>query len=560
MAAKRFFTTASCLMVLSLLLASCAPAAPTPKPTAAPSKAETPAAKSPAAPSAPSPTPKSAAPRYGGTLIVASRHKIPHFDMHQEVTTGIVLPLAATYNTILQPDPMDETKLIGDLAKSWDVSPDGLMYTIRLNEGVKFHDGKPLTSQDVKFNLDRIAFPPRGMVSSRKALYQAVDKIEAPDPLTVKITLKNPQGSFLQILAFEETFIFASHVIKEKGDMKKDVMGSGPFKLASYMPDVSFKMQKNADYFIKGRPYLDGITTYIVVDEMARFAALRTKQVLMVPLVAGPTGAQARELQKAEPRLVVQERLTPNVTTMVFNTEKEPWSDLRVRQAVNLVIDREAGAKVIRAGDYFPGYGYMLPGSPWALPEKELMAMPGFRKPKDQDIAEAKKLLAEAGHPQGFKTTLLTSTTIHAKEAGEFSKDQLAKIGISADVQIVETTALTDRMFKGTFEVTCFAAAAGLEDPDSLLGEFYLSGSSQNYGRWSNKEFDRLFAAQSSALDVAKRKEIVWEMQRIAHREAPRIIFTWARWRAIWWDELKDWIPGSSVKRNHKFQDVWLSR
>ncbi|MBI2909531.1 MAG: ABC transporter substrate-binding protein [Chloroflexi bacterium] len=548
---------------LGLLTASCAPAAPPtgPAPTTAPPKVETPATRPAAAPAL-SPTPKPSAdqPRYGGTLVMASRHKIPHFDMHQEVTTGIILPLAPTYSNLLQPDPRDENRIIGDLARSWEISPDGRVYTLRLNEGVKFHDGKPLTSEDVKFNLDRVAFPPRGMVSSRKALFQAVEKIEAPDPLTARITLKNPQGSFLQILAFEETFIFASHVLKQKGDMKKDVMGSGPFKFASYTPDVSFKSVKNPDYFIKGRPYLDGIAIYIVVDEMARFAALRTKQVLMVPLVAGPTGAQAREMQKAEPKLVVQDRLAPNVTTMIFNTEKEPWNDIRVRQAVNLAIDREAGAKVIRAGDYFPGYGYMLPGSPWALPESELMALPGFRKPKDPDVAEARKLLAEAGHPQGFKTTVLTSTTVHAKEAGEFSKSELAKIGITADMQLVDTTTITDRMFKGSFEVSVFADSAGLEDPDSLLGEFYLASSPKNYGRWSNAELERLFAVQNSALDANKRKEAVWEMQRIVHREAPRIIFTWAKWRAIWWDEIKDWIPGSSVKRNHKFQDVWLAR
>ncbi|MBI2906830.1 MAG: ABC transporter substrate-binding protein [Chloroflexi bacterium] len=554
---KGLFAIASCFTFLGFFVASCAPAA---LPPASPKGATQVATAAPAAAPAPSTKPAAGQPKYGGVLARGSRHPIPHFDAHQESSGAIQFPLSSVYSILVQNDPRDEDRIIGDLARSWDISPDGLVYAFLLNEGVKFHNGRTLTSQDVKFNLDRVIFPPKGVLSPRKELYQAVVKIDDPEPLTLKITLKNQQASFLQLLALEENFVFAPEVVKQKGDMKQDAVGTGPFKFQSYIPGVSFKVQKNADYFIKGRPYLDGIVTYILVDETARFAALRTKQIQMVPLTAGPTGSQAEELRKREPRLVAEAKLMPNNTGLNFNTKIDPWNDVRVRRAVNLAIDREAAAKVVRAGSYNAGYGYTLPGSVWALPEQELTSMAGFRKPKDQDVAEARRLLAEAGYSDGFKTTLMTSTTIQAKEAAEFSKDQLARLGISGEIQVFEIAVTRERLYRGAFQISVVADASPHLDPDVLLGEYYITDSAKNYGRWSNPKFDELYLAQSMAKEPAKRREIIWEMQRIIHRESPRIIITWTKYWAVWWDEMKDWFPQSSVKGGHKFQDVWLAR
>ncbi|MBI2910133.1 MAG: hypothetical protein HYX92_21030 [Chloroflexi bacterium] len=560
MTRKLSFSFISLAAVIGLL-AGCAPAAAPPASPKQPAQAPAGAPTAPAA-GAPQATPKPAAEqsRYGGTLTTTSRLAVPHFDMHQDTTIAMQLPLTSAYSMLVQNDPKDEDKVIGDLANKWDVSPDSLTYTFRLHEGVKFHDGASLTSADVKFNLDRIIFPPTGMLSARKELYRAVDKIEAPDPLTVKITLKSPQASFLQLMALPFNYVFAPEVIKRKGDMKRDVMGSGPFKFQSYTEGVSFKVVKNPSYFMKGRPYLDGITFYIVLDEMSRISALRTKQVLLLPLAAELTAIQAKALKEAEPKLIVQDRTQTSMTSFIPNTQVAPWSDVRVRKAVSTLLDREAGGKVVRAGSHFPGYGYVLPGSPWALPEKELMSMPGFRKPKDQDVAEAKKLLADAGFAQGFKTAIMTSSSIHAKEAAEFSKDQLTKLGVTAEVQVLELTVSKERLFKGAFEAAVFADASGHDDPDVILGEYYLTGTAKNYGKWSSPRFDQLYQLQSAMLDAAKRKESLWEMQRIIHSEAPRSVITWGGRRAVWWPGFRDWSPGKSVYTNHKFEDVWIAR
>ncbi|MBI2910152.1 MAG: ABC transporter substrate-binding protein [Chloroflexi bacterium] len=553
---------ASCLTSLGLFIISCAQPAP---PTSL--SKTTPPAKAPVAetlaprPVAPTSTPRPTAeqPKYGGTLLLVNKTEPYHFDLHQESAVGVVFPLAPAYNLVVQNDPMDDTKIIGDLAKTWEVSADGLTYTFHINEGVKFHDGTLLTSKDIKYNLDRIVSPPKGTVSLRKELFRALERIETTDPATLKATLKYPQASFLQLLALPYNVVFAPSVIEKKGDMKKDVMGTGPFKFSNYVDRVSFSVKRNPDYFINGRPYLDGITVYMVFDDRTRMAAWQTKRVHALPLSADMTPAAATELKRSEPGSVMYERAVPGVASIVPNTRAKPWDDVRVRQALNLAMDRELGGKVIRGG-YFPGYGYTTPGGKWSLPEKELMAMPGYRKPKDQDIAEARRLLAEAGYPEGLRFKLSSSRQPHHAETAEFSKDQLARIGITVDIQFVDQAVNRQVLLEGKFEVTVSGDASAVDDPDILLGEGFLTGSPKNWGFWSNSKFDALYEEQTKTMDTQKRLELVWEMQRLLHREGPRIIIAWAKRFAVMWPEVRDWLPARSHFLNNKFQDVWLAK
>ncbi|MBI2908487.1 MAG: ABC transporter substrate-binding protein [Chloroflexi bacterium] len=553
---RRSFPALSVLAVLAFLV-SCAPAAPvsTSKPPPA-SPAAQPVSKG-AQPTATSKVVDQ--PKYGGTLVIANKIEPRSFDMHQDTSIGMQLPLAPAYNMVVQNDPQDETKIIGDLAKSWEVSADGLTYTFRLHEGVKFHDGNPLRAEDVKFNLDRIIFPPQNFLSARKELFRPVARVEAPDALTAKVVLKYPQPSFLQLMAMPFNFIFSPEVVKRKGDMKRDVVGTGPFKFSSYVDRISFSVKKNPDYFVKGRPYLDGITMYVIFDEMTRLAALRTRQLNMLPLSGEVTPTEAVELKRRHPELIVHERANPGLTALVPNIRIKPWGDVRVRQAINLAVDREAAGKVVRGG-YFPGYGYMLPGGPWSLPETELMSLPGFRQPKDADIAEARKLLAQAGYPEGFKTTMMANVQAHERETSQVAKDQLAKIGIVAEISVVDSAVAKDRKFEGKFDLLSVADASAADDPDILLGEYYLTGSPKNWGAWSSKKYDEIYAEQSRTMDARKRLELVWDLQRLLHQEAPRSIVTWSRRFGVLWPEVKDWVPGKSLYLNHKFQDVWLNK
>ncbi|MDP2953064.1 MAG: ABC transporter substrate-binding protein, partial [Chloroflexota bacterium] len=408
-----FLAALSFLTILGLGVLSCGPAVaptappaakPTPVPTAAfqlvPSP--TPEAARPAPSPSPTlapqlgPTPAAPAtageqPKYGGVLKRNLQEGPGRLDMHQSVSYRDSQPLAAIYNLLVKIDAGDATKVIPDLAQSWEVSSDGKVYTFRLAQGVQWHDGQPLTSADVKASFDRIVFPPKGVFSPRQAYYAALDKIEAPDAQTVKFTLKRPQPSFVFMLAVPFSVIYPKHLLDKQVDLMLSPMGTGPFRFKEHIRGVSFTIEKNPNYFKKGRPYLDGMIGYVIPDPGASEAALKTKQVDMIA-PGHPTLAPAvrAAIKSAFPEIVVKVQPVVVLNSFIPNFEKKPWSDIRVRKAVMLTTDQRAAIDVAKLGDAAKG-GFMSPG-PWSIPLPELEKLPGFGKPTEQDLAQAKKL------------------------------------------------------------------------------------------------------------------------------------------------------------------------
>jgi peptide/nickel transport system substrate-binding protein len=211
-------------------------------------------------------TPAGETPKYGGVLTQDTFADPPHFDLHQSETITALLPLAPCYSRLIQPDPFDVDKLIPDLAERWDISKDGKVYTFHLRRGVKFHHGKPLAAEDVKASWDRIISPPKGVFSVRKLIFEAIGGIEAPDAQTVRFVLKRPNWSLLTNMAHGWNVIFPKDILDAKGDMKRDVVGTGPFKFKQYVRGVSLEVERNPDYHVKGRPYLDGVKTFFIPD------------------------------------------------------------------------------------------------------------------------------------------------------------------------------------------------------------------------------------------------------------------------------------------------------
>ncbi|MFH1486038.1 MAG: ABC transporter substrate-binding protein [Chloroflexota bacterium] len=561
-----------CLTVLGLVLASCAPAVaptPTPKPAAPGAPAAKPATPKPAAPAAkpatpapaaPAPTPKPAAekPSYGGVLNISHTGDTPTYDLHQESSIISLAVLSLAYNMLIQYDPLEHTKIVADLAEKWEVSKDGLLYTFNLRKDVKWHDDKPFTSADAKFSLDRMIFPPKGVRAPRQPHFLAVDRFEAPDPHTVKVYMKYPSASFIPMLATGWMVICPKHVIEEKGDMKKVVMGTGPFKEKRITAGTSYEWQKNPDYFMKGRPYLDGITFYVVKDRGTRFAAFRTGQVLIYGIGETMTVTQAKLVERDMPNARVETFMAYNTHDFDMNCTKPPFNDVRVRQAVSMAVDRQAAVQVLAEGDAVVG-PHMPPGGLWALPNEELLNMPGFRQPKDADRAQAKKLLAEAGYPGGLKTTLMVKS--REPEVAEFMQAQLATIGIDATIDIRETGDWTQRAVKGMHDAVPLRISLKLDDPEDI-GRYHLTSAigGQNYAHFSSKEIDDLFVKQSQAMDPAERKKITWELQRKLIEQAPKLKLDWFYYKKGIRKEVRDYKPGPGNYCNNKWEVVWLSK
>jgi len=508
----------------------------------------------------PGPTPAHAAeqPRYGGIPAMWTQGDPPNFDLHQTSTFMTNWAVAPCYNQLVQFDALDPTTIIPDLADRWAMAQDGMSYTFWLHKGVKFHDGKLCTSADVKASLDRVREPPAGMVSPRAGAFAVVEAIDTPDDYTVTFRLSRPYPSLLPNLAQGWMAIYPKHVLEREGDMKKVVVGSGPFRLKKYTRGVSIELEKNPDYFVKGRPYLDGITLYIIPDFGTGYAAFRTRRLLLMSFAQESLAHQAAA--ELGTQVVIQK--VPGLSfrpVFNMNTARKPWDDVRVRQAVSLAIDRGAAIKVITDGEGSVG-GLMPPSGQWALPIEELRQIPGYGTNKEADRTRARQLLAEAGYPNGFKAAMLTRMGTQFERISVFLKAELAKIGIDAALDVKETAAAYDVLNARAFDAAPWGTAVALDDPDAVFSEHYTCNAVRNYSQLCLPEVDALFDRQSKTLDPEARKRLVHEMERQALLGFGRIV---THWRTVFlghWPEVRNYRLHPSLYNNQRFQDVWLAR
>src|SRR6266700_52984 len=307
-------------------------------------------------------------PRSGGELVFVVPSEPPSYDAHQEDTFGVIHPMAPLYSTLLRVDPVDKTgtRPVGDLAESWTVSKDGMTYTFKIRHGVKFHDGSVLTSKDIKASYDKIVFPPAGMKSLRKEAYEAIEVVEAPDPSTVRFRLKRPESSLLLNLASPWNWIYKADLLaKDIHWYEKNVMGTGAFTFVEHVKGSHMVGKKNPDYWDKGKPYLDGYRAIFISSSSAQVAAVRGER---API-------QFRSFSPAE----------------------------RVRRALSLALDRYEGSKALSKITLVKDVaGIQVPGTPYATPPAELEKLAGYGHDIAANRAEAKRLLREAGVPDGF--------------------------------------------------------------------------------------------------------------------------------------------------------------
>lgn len=544
------------LCILSLLFAGCAPAAVAP--TAA--KAESPAAKVTAAPAAPSPTAKPTAdqPQYGGVVVRLQTREVAGFDVQREQAADASSTLFNVYQGLVRVHPLDHQTIVAELAQSWQISPDGKTYTFKFHPGIKWHDGQPLTMDDVKYSLDRMHKPKEfNTVAPRSSLLAVMDKAEVVGPDSVAVTTQYPSASFLLNLATGWVAIEPKNIILAKGDMRRDLIGTGPFKLKEFNASVSLDLARNPDYYIKGLPYLDGIKFYLVKDGATRFSAFRTGKAQITSSGSGSLSPLEADLVRKEmaDKAVVYEHDAQTRYAITPNAQKAPWNDVRVRKAMDLAFDRQAAIKVNGKGNI--GGVYV---SPWGMKLDELAKLPGYRQPKDADVAEAKKLLADAGFPNGLKTTLLARPGGAVERQAVVAKDQLAKIGIEAELVLVEMVTFQERLDRRAFDLFSYNQTDNTGDPDETLFTYYATGGSRNFGDYSDKALDDLIQKQSRTLEEAARKTILADIEKKLMDQVPMVICFWDVLHAGAWKEVRDFKPGPGIHPWGKLDMAWLAK
>ncbi len=411
------------------------------------------------------------APKRGGILTyMIPADAPPSFDGHREGTFATLQSMAPFYSVLIRinpENPSSTTDFVCDLCTAMpQPTDDGRTYTFKIRDGVKFHDGSPLTAADVAASWEHIIHPPKDVISPRQNWYAMVDTVTAPDPSTVVFHLKFATSAFLPALADPFTFVYQKAKLDQDPRWyEKNVLGSGPFKFVEYQTGQAVKGARNPDYYHKGLPYLDGFTAIFADKQAVRVDAIRADRAAME--FRGLPPAARDELKKAlGDKLDVQESDWNCGSIVIPNHKHKPFDDARVRRALSLAIDRWNGAPALakiaivrRVG------GIVFPGSPLAANKQELEQIAGFWPDIEKSRAEARQLLKEAG-AEGLSFELLNRGVDQPyKYVGTWLIDQWSKIGLHVTQRVMPTGPELDAMRSGNFQIVLQANCHGVPNP-----------------------------------------------------------------------------------------------
>jgi peptide/nickel transport system substrate-binding protein len=458
-------------------------------------------------------------PKYGGTLVMV--HTDPGV-MNPILEAGWPHFPRMSFNGLIDYDP--QGNIVPGLATSWEVADDSLIYTFQLRKDVKWHDGKPLAAEDVKFTFEKILDP---QIGSRLNLYfQAIEEIQVPSPSTVVFRLKQPDPVFLANLW---SGIIPKH-IWEKEDFAKsqyNVMpvGSGPWKVKEWVRGDHMTFEANLDYF-QGRPPLDRIVMKVIPDATVAFAALEKGDVHYFPFkgVVGGPPYQLVDRLKQHPNLEAKVYETSSMQRLFFRNDKPPFNDVKVRQAIAHAINKQFIIQKLLFG-----YGQVSHSEiPPAMKEAHNPKVPQY----EYDVAKANQLLDEAGYRRGpdgvrFRTRIYGTPGVRAIMS-EILKEQLKAVGIVADLVVNEWTTYYNaiRQTRDIDGIFTIFSLPSIPDPTTEAPRYHskeIRPAGFNYLFYSNPRVDAIIEEAQRILDRDKRVQLFHEYQEILARDVPMI-------------------------------------
>ncbi|HSB68933.1 MAG TPA: glutathione ABC transporter substrate-binding protein [Candidatus Methylomirabilis sp.] len=418
----------------------------------------------------------------------------------------------------------EKMEQIPQLAERWDASPDARVYTFHLRKGVKFHDGTPFNAAAVKANFDRVRNPDNKL--RRYTLYKIISQIDVIDDSTVRFTLSEPFGAMIATFAHPAGGINSPAAVQKYGaDYGKNPVGTGPYKFQEWVPNDHITMVKNPDYWDKANAAkVDKIIVKPVPEEGTRIAMLQkgdAQFINFVPYIQAETVKADRNLSLASTEAIY-------TFWVAMNAQKKPFSDVRVRQAMNYAIDKEAVIKAVLRGQGKPADSPLAPRV-WGYTSV---------KTYPHDLAKAKALLAEAGYPTGFKAVLRGGVQTDAKDAMVAIQGQLKQVGVEVEVLALPAAALSAERFKpleenkGEMDFAGWSPSTGDADWGirPLLTKDNWPPTNFTIGFYTNPKVEEAIKAGLQTADPAKRK--------VAYAEAQRVIMDDCPWIFLWVNNL----------------------
>ena len=454
--------------------------------------------------------------------------------------------------------------IIGELAEKWSWQDNYRNLVFFLRKGVKWHDGQPFTSKDVKFTFDMLReapdAPAKLRINPRKDWYANIEAIETPDTHTAVFRLKKPQPSLLLMLASGYTPVYAAHV--PPAEYRTNCVGTGPFKLKEWRKGEYVEFVKNPDYFVKGRPHLDGLKYFVIVERGTRQAAIQAGK-LDVSFPGETTKTAAEQLKKAVPQLVITPFSQNVADNIIMNIKKPPFDNLKVRLAVSHAIDRRALIQAVHQGGAVVGAALApKPWGFWGLAEKDLLGLPGYGAKAAEEKALARKLVAEAGfsREKPLKVEIVTRAIAVYVDMASFVINELKQVGIEATLKQIETAQWHAMATRGDYQIGANLTGVGPDDPDANYYENYACGSPRNYSQYCNEEVMKMFDAQSQELDPKKRLALNAAIQKKLEADAARPILDWKLDYFTVWPHVKNLIPHQSIYNFGRMQEVWSDK
>ncbi|HEY1296743.1 MAG TPA: ABC transporter substrate-binding protein [Chloroflexota bacterium] len=528
MLTKRFSTTLSVILLATVVACARAPESPptsAPAPTsaaaAAPTTAKPATTSVPAAAAAPTsapapttapaaaaaPTNAAATKPAGGDIVVGKDQEAPGLDPAKNPAQAATRVFDLMYSRLTRLDP--QMRAQPDLATNWDISPDGKTYTFHLRQGVKFHNGRELTSADVKYTYERIIDP--NTASIAQSFFAPIDHVDAPDPYTVVVVLKAANTPFLVNTSSTWAGIVAKEVVDaNNGDLNKVDAGSGPFMLQEWTPDTQTVLVRNPNYYVPGQPAADKITFLIMPDENARIAALRTGNIQFTVL-----SAAGYDTLKSDASVKAEEGPTLSYAYLGMNVARPPFDKPQVREAISYAVDRKEIVNSVFRGHARPTGPVPSAMTDWAI---DLGQFDTY----SPNLDKAKQLMADAGVGNVKTTMIAMSTLSYQVDAAQVIRAQLLKIGIDAEVQPQEVGVYVDNWKKKNMDLMVGGNGSGT-NPDRAVCFFFCTDGSANVWNYSNPSVDNAGAEGRTATDQAKAKALYNDAQKQIINDAPNL-------------------------------------
>jgi len=506
-------------------------------------------------------------PKQGGIFRVYHRDSPANASIHEGATYSVNVPFMPVFNNLViyKQDVAQNSmgSIVPELAESWAWSADNKTLTFKLRQGVKWHDGKPFTSADVKCTFDMLMGKSQQKFrqNPRKSWYDEVADISTNGDFEASFNLKRPQPSLLALLASGYTPVYPCHV--SPGDMRTHPIGTGPFKFVEFKANESIKLTRNPDYWKKGLPHLDGIEFTIIPNRSTAILAFVAGKFDMT-FPTEVTIPLLKDVKTQAPNAVCVVEPTNVSTNIIVNSSSPPFDNVDIRRAMALTLDRKAFISIMFEGQADIG-GTMepAPAGLWAMPKEMLESIPGYGPDIDANREEARKLMQKAGYgpDKHLQVKVSTRNIAQYRDPAVILIDQLKPIFIDAELDVVETANWFAKVARKDYALGLNLTGNAVDDPDQSFYENYSCGSERNYTNYCNKDIENLFDQQSVETDLAKRKKLVWDIDKKLQEDVARPIIFHSRNGTCW----QPYVKGVTVMVNssyngYRYEDVWLDK